>query len=170
MKLRFAAALAACLFALGVAAADAPSRIAVDWTDPAQFADTRENQGTFQIKPEEWLRQLSRHLQSRADRVVPAGQRLEVTFTDIARAGRVEPWRGPQWSDVRIIKNIYPPRIDLHFRLLDQAGKVVREGDRQLRDPSFMDRAVPSESDPLRYEKRMLDDWLRKEFPDTSRS
>jgi len=64
-----------------------------------------------------------------------------------------------------VIKNIYPPRIDLTFTQTDANGAVVKEGERQLRDPAFMQRGILNSTDPLRFEKRMLDDWLRKEFP-----
>jgi hypothetical protein len=142
-----------------------PSRIEVNWSDPAEFTDTREKPGIGRDRPEEWLPQLARHLRFRADRALPAGQHLNVTFTDINRAGTYEPWRGARWDEVRIIKDAYPPRIDLHFSVTDAGGAVVGEGDRKLRDPGFLSRSVPFADDPLRFEKRLLDDWLRREFP-----
>ena len=81
------------------------------------------------------------------------------------RAGSFEPWRGPQAADVRIVRDIYPPRIDLRFKLLDADGKLLREGSRQLRDATFMMRPDLYPNDPLRYEKTLLDDWLRAELP-----
>lgn len=144
----------------------AAARIKVDWTDPQAFADVRENPGpgVGRQKPEEWLPLLARHLQNRAESVVPAGDHLTVTFTDIKRAGSYEPWRGPQWNDVRVIKDIYPPRIDLRFKLTDAQGKTLGEGERKLTDPAFLSRGTIDSDDPLRYEKRMLDEWLRREF------
>ena len=47
-----------------------------------------------------------------------------------------------------------------------QAARSCKEGERELRDPAFMQRGILNETDPLRFEKRMLDDWLRNEFPD----
>lgn len=142
------------------------SRVKVDWTDPSQFADVRENPATSPAtrNPEEWVASLSRWLQQRAARALPAGDRLDVTFTDIKRAGAYEPWRGPQWMDVRIIKDIYSPRIDLRFTLRDARGNVLSEGTRSLKDMAFLRRGTLENDDPLRYEKRMLEDWLRTEF------
>ncbi len=80
------------------------------------------------------------------------------------RAGGFEPWRGPQAADVRIVRDIYPPRIDLRFKLLGADGKLLREGSRQLRDASFMMRPDLYPNDPLRYEKTLLDDWVRAEL------
>ncbi|MDE2316203.1 MAG: DUF3016 domain-containing protein, partial [Xanthomonadaceae bacterium] len=91
------------------------------------------------------------------------GERLAIVVTDIDRAGNFEPWRPYPMSEVRIIKDIYPPRIDLRFQLFDASGKVIREGTRKLRDLGFMsDSIATSSSDNLRYEKALLDRWLRK--------
>jgi hypothetical protein len=153
------------------AAADAPrgdSRVEIDWTPPADFSEAKTYQGTGlgRQDPDEWLGDLANHLRYRAERVLPEADHLKVTFTNVQLAGTYEPWRGPRWDDVRVIKNIYPPRIDLKFTLTDASGAVVKEGERKLRDPAFMQRGTLNETDPLRFEKRMLDDWLRSEFPD----
>lgn len=165
-------ALLAAAFALASAAhaatPPADSRVEVDWTKPADFSEAKQYPGTGlgRESPDEWLTELARHLRYRAERVMPQGDTLHVTFTNVQRAGTYEPWRGPQWDDVRIIKDIYPPRIDLKFTLTDTNGTVVKEGTRQLRDPAFLQRGILNESDPLRFEKRLLDDWLRNEFGD----
>ena len=178
--LRFSAPLLAGIatalaLTVGCAAAlqtDTPdARITIDWSDPAQFSDVRDNPGLQRIKPEEWLAQLARYLKIRADAVLPAGQSLNVTITDIQRAGRFEPWRGPRWDDIRIIKDIYPPRIDLRYTLTASDGTRLREGERTLRDLAFLSRGTLSRDDPLRYEKRLLEEWLRREFaPPRARS
>jgi Protein of unknown function (DUF3016) len=107
----------------------------------------------------------SRFVAERAAPRLSQGQRLEVHLTDVQRAGSFEPWRGPQAADVRIVRDIYPPRIDLRFKLLDADGKLLHEGSRQLRDATFMMRPDLYPNDPLRYEKTLLDDWLRAELP-----
>jgi len=145
----------------------ADSRVQVDWTKPDNFSESKTYAGTGlgRQDPDEWLGDLARHLRYRAERVLPQDDHLKVTFTNVQLAGTYEPWRGPRWDDVRVIKNIYPPRIDLTFTQTDANGAVVKEGERQLRDPAFMQRGILNSTDPLRFEKRMLDDWLRKEFP-----
>jgi hypothetical protein len=148
------------------------SRIQVTWTNPADFSEAKESYGTGlgRDSPNDWLGELAKHLRYRAERVLPSGENLQVTFTNVQRAGTYEPWRGPRWYDVRIIKDIYPPRIDLKFAVTDASGNVVREGTRELSDPSFLQRGILNETDPLRFEKRMLDDWLRTEFGDATQS
>ena len=79
-------------------------------------------------------------------------------------AGEFEPWRGSNYTDIRIIKDIYAPRMSLSFRVTDTDGNVVKEGKRELRDPTFTQRLVIDRNDTYRYEKEMLNDWLRSEF------
>ena len=96
---------------------------------------------------------------------------VSFTITDIDMAGDFEPWRGPQFDDIRIIKDIYPPRIDLAFRLVDAEGNVAKEGKRELRDTAFLMRiTMGTQTDTLRHEKQLLDDWMRDEFPSPRKS
>ena len=63
------------------------------------------------------------------------------------------------------MRDLYPPRMTVRFRQLDAGGKVVAEGERKLVDPAFMQGILPGDGDPLRYEKGLVDGWLRREFP-----
>lgn len=140
-----------------------PGAISVSWSDTAGFSDARDSRDTPAMR-EAWVSELGRHLAERAAVQLPADQKLEVRFTDIRRAGGYEPWRGPQADQVRIVRDVYPPRIALEFRRLGPDGRVLQSGRRELRDPAFLMRPNPSPSDPLAREKLLLDDWLRQEF------
>jgi hypothetical protein len=142
-----------------------PERVQVTWAPTAQLSEVRDNPSwRGWLKPEEWQRMLAEHLRKRADAVLPPGERLEVAIDDIKLAGDYEPWHGPNLDDVRIMKDIYPPRLDLHYRLLGADGAPLRSGSNKLRDMSYLERTLPTSSDPLRYDKRQIDEWLRKEF------
>ena len=140
------------------------ARVTVAWPDVATLSETKEAHGRGWQRGQAWLETLRKQVVRTADRLLPAGQRLDVTFTDIKLAGSFEPWRGPQFDDVRIVKDIYPPRIDLRFVLRGSDDQVIAEGERKLRDPGFLTRSIANANDPLRYEKRLLDEWLRREF------
>lgn len=112
-----------------------------------------------------WVDSLTDYLAERAARALPEGQRLDVHLRGVQRAGSTEPWRGPQAADLRVVRDIYPPRIELHFKLRTAEGQLVREGDRSLSDAAFLMRPnLHSRDDPLRYEKGLVDEWLQKEF------
>lgn len=89
-----------------------------------------------------------------------------MTFTDVDLAGDFPPARSARMDDVRIIKDIYPPRFVLSFRVTDATGTVVKQGHRELTDTAFMlNSAFLDRSDTLRYEKALLNTWFREEFP-----
>lgn len=141
------------------------ARANVEFFEPLKFTDVRDSH-MGEADPAVYLPRLRDHLLERAKYYVPEGHALSVTITDVDMAGDFEPWRGPTWSDVRIVKDIYPPRIDLAFRLTDAEGRVVKEGKRELRDLAFMMKLTMAfRDDPLRHEKALLDDWLSLEFP-----
>jgi hypothetical protein len=155
-------------FAFSTHAAD-PSKpsstIEVNFIEPNKFTDVKDRYSSQDEASEHYLKVLKEHLERTAARRLPPGHRLVVSFTNIDMAGDFEPWRSPQMQDVRIVKDIYPPRIDLNFQLFDPNGEVVAEGQRELRNLTFnMSITTLPTNDPLRHEKALLDDWLRQEF------
>lgn len=139
-------------------------RIQVSWNDPAQLSEVKQNGSRSREKSSYWLGELQKYLVRKAGSRLVQGEHLEVRFTDVQLAGSYEPWRGPAFDTVRVVKDIYPPRIDLSFTLSDANGNVIASGDRKLRDMAFLSRGAVGDSDSLRYEKRLLDDWLSQEF------
>ncbi|MBS0488168.1 MAG: DUF3016 domain-containing protein [Proteobacteria bacterium] len=143
-----------------------PDRVQVNWAPNDQLSEVRNNpsQRGWQ-RPEEWQKALSDNLRRHADLVLPPGQKLDVKVEDIKLAGDFEPWRGPNALDIRFMKDIYPPRATLHYKLSGANGATIREGDSKITDLSYLHRTTNITSiDPLRYDKRMLDDWIDREF------
>jgi hypothetical protein len=108
---------------------------------------------------------LTKAIETHAAPRIPTDSTLTITVKDIDRAGGFEPWRGPQADHVRIMRDIYPPRIRLAFSLVDASGRPVNGGDRELLDQAYlMPGIIEDRQDPLRYEKRMLANWIAREF------
>lgn len=143
-------------------AATSPENVHVRYKDPQHFTEAKRSFGMHLIRADAYLEPLKTYIAERAARVLAPGQRLDIEVTDVDRAGEYEPWRGPDFDDVRIIKDIYPPRIDLDFTLYDADGKVLDKGSRKLRDAAFLGNSSAASQDPLRYEKSLIDRWLRK--------
>ncbi|ABM31017.1 DUF3016 domain-containing protein [Paracidovorax citrulli] len=141
-----------------------PGIVSVTYADPAGFSDARRGIHDTEQARRAWVDALCLYLSETAAAALPEGQRLEVRITDVQRAGGFEPWRGPQAGQVRIVRDVYPPRIVLEFKRLAADGSVLQSGRRELRDPAFMERAARGGTDPLRYEKGLIDDWVRQEF------
>ncbi len=174
-----AALVLACLLAAGAADArpasvtdpQAPRALAVEgpvqvqWNDPSGFTELRQSRNRWDAERGDWVVDLAEYLRKQASSKLPEGQQMTVTITDIKRAGDYEPWQGPRLDDVRIMRNIYPPRINLQFTVTDTQGQVIDQGERKLVDNAYLYGATRlSDTDPLRYEKRLLDDWLRREL------
>ena len=152
---------------LGLRAADTPalSKVEVVFSHPENFTDAAQSQRGSGIGLEANLAILQDYIVSRASSLVPAGDKLTLTFTDIDLAGEYEPWR-TNAHDVRIVKDIYTPKMTLSFKLTDSSGKVVKEGDRHLTNLNFMMDILPltERDEPLAYDKALVGDWLRDEF------
>ena len=152
--------LAAPLALRAAEAAKASARTDVVFEQPEKFTDVKDSDFGTDKGRDAILERLREYLVERADKALPAGQKLVITFTDIDLAGEYEPWRGPQFSDVRIVKSIYPPRLNFSYKITDAAGKTVKEGKEDLRDLAFEMRLTSDRQDTLRYEKDILRDWI----------
>lgn len=138
----------------------AASRVGVSVGDFSQMREVKHLRGAQKRDTTQAIQALADWLQRQAERSLPADQSLQVTLRDVDLAGDYEPGRADMY-DIRVIKDIYPPRIELDYRLADASGAVLREGEATLRDTGFLQGAGPMGNDSLRFEKRMLRDWLR---------
>ncbi len=145
-------------------------RVEVNFSDPEKFTDAADGPRGSDHGRDGNLETLKDHLVERASRALPEGQHLSVTITDVDLAGEVEPWRTGAAQDIRLIKDIYSPRIALDYRVTDASGAVVKEGSARLSDLSFNMKLHANRSDARVYEKDLIDDWVRAEFGNKKKS
>jgi len=146
----------------GSAAATEAANITVTFNDPEKFTDARSSYSGNTDRG--YLDSLTQHLKRMAKQYVKADEKLEVTFSDVDLAGDFRPG-SVQMTDVRLIKEIYRPRMTLTFKLVGADGKVIKEGARTLIDSYFMNNVnLINRDDPLYYDKEMLTTWVRDEF------
>jgi hypothetical protein len=134
----------------------------VEFVKPEKFTDA----GTPRqyVDRDANLTNIKNHLVTQAASLLPADEKLVMQVTDVDLAGAFEPWQLYS-REVRIVKEIYPPKIDFRFKLVRADGSIVKEGERSLRDPGFLSGpSMGYGGDNLRYEKVMLDQWFEKEF------
>jgi len=163
--LSVAVSLLASLPVFAAEPAKAASKVEVLFSKaPDQYVDVRDGFSASEKGQAANLDSLKQYLEQRGNDLIPAGQKLTVTLTEVDLAGDFESWRDFFMNDVRIVKDIYPPRIDLEFKLTDADGKVLKEGKRELRDLAFMMKLSIQRDDPFRHEKQLLNDWMRSEF------
>lgn len=136
--------------------------VAVSFQDADKFTDARESFGAS--SSQYYLDQLSEHLKKVAGKQLTTGQKLDVTINDIDLAGDFIPGNAST-QDIRVIKEIYIPRVKLTFKLLDAEGKVLKEGARSLSDLNYMSNIGLIDRDqPLFYDKALLTNWVRQEI------
>jgi hypothetical protein len=105
------------------------------------------------------LKELSAHFDRLAKRL-PPGQDLKVEVLDLRLAGRMR--RGGA-REIRVLTGRADgPNIELRYAI-EAGGKVLASGNSRLSDMLYMDRINRyADSEPLRYEKLMLDEWFKK--------
>lgn len=146
-------------------AGDGP--VTVEWTDPEQFTEILHSRNRWEARRGTWVEDLATHLRDGAAERIGPGEQLHFVITDIRRAGDFEPGRAQGRMDhVRIMRDIYWPRMTVELAHYDAAGNLIASGEHRLSDPSYLSSQAfaRSNTDPLRYEKAMIDRWLRQEF------
>jgi len=129
---------------------------------PDKFTDCRSTFGSSY--DDHYLDVLAGEIQRNGGRYLEDGQKLAVDITDVDLAGDFNPSRSGL-NDVRVIKEIYRPRIALSFKVTGADGTVVKQGDRTLADSYYMNNVLSvNRGDPLYYDTTMLNNWLRDEF------
>jgi hypothetical protein len=151
--------------ALLPALASAQPAIEVRFTDPTRFTDLRFTTSDDAHDAADLADELRRYLERRAPAYLQSGQRLAVIITDVDMAGELRPSAGSLYMMRRMVRGIYPPRVDLEFRLVGADGTVEREGRRELRNNAYLYGRYANQRVPLVHEKALLERWLAAEFP-----
>jgi Protein of unknown function (DUF3016) len=136
------------------------ARTEVVFAHPDTYTDVKDSEFGTDKGRDAILARLKSFIIDHATPLLPPGETLTMTFTDVDLAGDYEPWRSGQWSDVRIVKDIYPPAFKFTYSVTDPSGKVVSQGAEDIRDLSFTFRFSPDTTDSLHFEKSFLDDWI----------
>lgn len=146
-------------------ALQAEGPVDVRWNDPSGFTEIRRSTNRFEAERGNWVSDIAEYLRKSAARELAPGQALAINIVDIERAGSYEPWQGVNARDIRFMRDIYPPRLTLQYRLTDAQGGVVAEGETKLQDTGYLHTSgLASSTDPLRYEKKLIDDWARRDL------
>ena len=156
MRFDLRALVVGCLAAAALPLAVAGSAT-VSFVNPERFSDIGFAQTDRQFN----LQTLERHLQALAQRRLPSGQVLKVEVLDVDLAGEERPSRRTG-RDLRIVRGGADwPRIKLHYTL-EADGRTLRSGEETLSDMSYLQSFTGVyRSDPLSYERTMLDKWIQ---------
>ena len=157
-------------FALAVTSMVASSAFAgvakVSWQEPEKFTDIRPSNETRAGFQERVFKDFDQFFADLAKKL-PDGYQLDVTVTDLDLAGDVNGLYSKMGRDIRVIKEIYWPRMSFSYTLKNSQNELVASGKEQLKDMSFMSRAsLASGRTSFDYEEKMLEDWFKKQQRD----
>jgi hypothetical protein len=142
---------------LALAAGSASAAVSVTWIHPENFHDLPFPT----VDRNEMLDQISDHFKKLGENL-PPGEDLRIEITDFDPAGRLIP-SARLGRDLRVLSGRADwPRMDLNYAI-ERNGQVIKSGQSQLQDMNYQQTYNHYfDSEPLRYEKQMIDDWFVK--------
>jgi hypothetical protein len=135
---------------------------AVHFVDAPHFTDA----GDREYDSARNLATLRRHLVKLGDACLGTDENLELRVLDVDLAGREEWWHGHSY-DLRVMRDITWPRIEVEYVWSDAAGALLGQGRERITDMNYLSRSTYvrfRSSDRLPYEKAMLRDWFERRF------
>ncbi|MYN29364.1 DUF3016 domain-containing protein [Duganella levis] len=139
-----------------LASSAALADVTVTYTKPDDYTDLARGE----YDRDRVLKQFSEYFAT-LEKKLPPGENLKIDVLDIDLAGRMYPRRNGE--EIRVMNGGADwPRMHLRYTL-EKDGQVLRSGDDNIANMNYQQsRSSYFDSDPLRYEKQMLDDWFNK--------
>jgi hypothetical protein len=126
---------------------------------PDKFTDIKDMNDASDKGELGMLGILGQEILRTADDLVPAGDHLTMTFTDVKYAGQLPLMS--ELDETRILRGRFPPHYKFSYQVTNSSGQVIKQGNVDLLDidyPLKMSRA--DDPGPLRVDKVEIDDWL----------
>ncbi len=136
----------------------------VTWQNPDKYTDIDSgNQGKKSM-----LRSIDKSFGKEFTELaakLPAGYQLLVTVTDLDLAGEVDPIPSLMMDQIRVLKDIYFPKITFDYQVLNAGGVSVSEAKAvTLKDMQYLSSIRSAQSsDSYYYERKMLREWFMKD-------
>ena len=165
-----------CLVALGAALLSpyaVHAVVTVRYEHAEQYKDLGLSGSTTPSIQADLMKQCEAHFKALGERYLPKDETLEIVVLDVDMAGAYEPWRTPNLTNTRIIRDIYPPKFSLHYRWHDKNGALKADKQVAVSDLNYLmrlDSRQYQDNDPLRYEKTLLDRWFCERFFSTGQA
>src|SRR6202011_4464123 len=140
-KLFFALLLPSLSLGLTVAALSAePGNVRINFVQPEKFSDFQIQGRQENVSAGIFRDQVSAYLAPVIAKRFP-GDQLNLTFTDIDLAGRIDPAKTRNLANIRLDRNIANPlRLYFDYTLTDSSGKVLASGSKSLVDADYLYR------------------------------
>jgi hypothetical protein len=133
----------------------------VTWNNFEKYRDIHPSNESRKHFRERTFKNFEKHFSQLAKKL-PEGQVLKIKVSDVDLAGDTH---SSGINQVRIIKDIFIPRMNFSYELIDADKSIVISGDIVLKDMGFMMKtSLKYRNQSLGYEKAMLDKWFADTF------
>lgn len=131
--------------------AAAQAGVTVNFVKPERFTDEDFRSSA---RRDGIVKEFDKYFHRLGDRYLKDGQTLKIDVLNVDLAGSYEPWR-PRFYDVRIMRDITPPRFKVRYTLKD-GGKVLMSGEENVTDMTYLwGSSARFSSERFAYEKDM---------------
>ncbi len=137
----------------------------IEWFEPEHYRDVKPSNGSKSAFQKRVFKELDIHFIKLAESL-PADHLLQIKVTNLDLAGDVKYMVGPSNSTIRVIDNLYIPRIEFSYQLLDGEKNIVQSGEENIKDMGFNVGVNTFKSESYSYEKKLIADWFHKTFPE----
>ncbi|MFY8273971.1 DUF3016 domain-containing protein [Pseudoalteromonas sp. SSDWG2] len=129
----------------------------IKWGDLNDYTDARPANEVRSKFHERLIKQFDKHFNFEAQNNLPEGYVFNAEIKDLDLAGDVR----YGMNEFRIIEDLYIPRIKFSYSVTDKDGKVLSEGDVNIKDMGFMDRIRTFNADKqFYYDFRLISSWF----------
>ena len=137
----------------------------VEWKHPEKYTDIRSGDQSAEGMRKSIAKSLGGEFSGLAAQL-PPGYRLSVTVTDLDLAGEVDPIPMRTMNEIRVLKDIYFPRMIFDYQLKDARGAVLQgQTDVELKDMQYLSSMRTTRSSESFYaERKMIRDWFSKQI------
>jgi hypothetical protein len=163
-KLFFALFYSVICLSLTAALSAEPGNVRINFVQPEKFTDFRIEGRQENVSAVIFRDQVSSYLSAAVAKRFP-GDTLNLTFTDIDLAGRIDFSKTRRLSNVRIDRNVASPlRLYFNYSLTDSRGSVLTSGSKNLVDTDYLYRynyyPDQTKTRTLFYETATLNRWI----------
>jgi hypothetical protein len=145
--------IAATVLCVAAWSATVEASVTVSFVQPGRYQDASPREPA--------LREIARFLERLGEQRLAPSQTLKIEVLDIDLVGEVNPMQAST-PQARVLRPGTWPRIRLRFTL-EEGGVVRAQGEERIADRDYQShRPMFSDSDPLRYEKAMLQEWFTR--------
>lgn len=134
----------------------------MEFHEPENFTDFRLSRLGGTAERQHLEAELVRTIEQRAKRYLPPQYQLTLRINDIDMAGDFEEDLPVQYQDVRIVRGVYSPKVNVEYAVTNEAGEIVRSGSRLLTNLAFDSTLRTRFNDDIFHESNLLGDFIRE--------